>query len=427
MTLLRCALKLAVFAPNWTILSIAALASNSAAAEYMLQSGDTLEISVTGVSDLRQRSPIGVDGQIALPLVGHVKVDGLSVSAARVKIAGDLSSKIYRQQTNDGREIRHLILPDEVVVALVEYRPIYVSGDVVKAGEYVFRPSMTVRHAIALAGGYDLMRFRLVNPFLQAPDYRAEYEALSIELATEQARIWRLQNELGEAGVEYKANANNNAIPMELTERIMQAAAEHLKARIADREKDKALLQEAVTKATLQIDVLVEKKRQDQEGSDADTADFQKVKELFQKGIAPTTRLSDARRAALLASGQLLQTIVEMSNIERQRGEYARQLEKIDNQARIDGWRELQEANLRLSQITARLKAAREKLMYTGMLRSALGRGMGGQPKITVHRKGGSGLERLTADEDMELSPGDVVDVALEPESPGDLAARRER
>ena len=51
--------------------------------------------------------------------------------------------------------------------------------------------------------------------------------------------------------------------------------------------------------------------------------------------------------------------MVQISNTERQRGDYIRQLEKIDSQSRIDAWRELQDANLRLSQIAARVESGR--------------------------------------------------------------------
>jgi polysaccharide export outer membrane protein len=109
-----------------------------------------------------------------------------------------------------------------------------------------------------------------------------------------------------------------------------------------------------------------------------------------------------------------------MSNIDRQRSEYTRQLEKIDSQSHIDAWRDLQDANLRLAQITARLKSAGDKLTYTSMLPSQLTPGRGGRLDITVYRKGENGPERLTADEDLELAPGDVVDVALETKSLAD-------
>lgn len=402
--------------PSWPILFAGALLllPTPALCEYKLQSGDTLEISVTSVPELRQRTAIGVDGEIALPLVGETKVAGLSLSEARAKITQDLSRKVYRQSTADGREIPKLILPEDIIVTAVEYRPICVNGDVARPGEQPFRLSMTVRHAVAIAGGYDLTQSRLADPLLRAADFRSEYEALWAEYATQQARIWRLRKELGEQGEEY--TGKNAPIPAAFVKRLIQAETEHLKARQADRDKDKDLLRQAIKKADLQLNILAEKKSQDEKGNEADAADFQKVKELFEKGMTPTTRLSDARRAALLSSNQLLQTIVETSNLERQRGEFERQLEKIDSQSRIDAWRELQDANLRVAQIIARLKGAGEKLVYTGLLRSQLARA-GDEPRITVYRKGENGTESLAANENTELMPGDIVEVALRTET----------
>jgi polysaccharide biosynthesis/export protein len=138
-------LRITVARPRWPILAAAALVLVPATghAEYKLQAGDTLEVSISGIPDGRQRAPIGVDGEIALPLVGQVKVAGLSLSEAREKITQDLSNNVYRQTSPDGREISKLILPADIVVTAVEYRPIYVSGDVAKPGEFPFRPGMT--------------------------------------------------------------------------------------------------------------------------------------------------------------------------------------------------------------------------------------------------------------------------------------------
>jgi len=404
------------------LMGVLVLAPKSAMAEYKLQPGDTLEISVAGVPELRQRSPIEVDGAIAVPLAGQVKVAGLSTSEARETIIANLAKKVYQQRTIDGRENQHLILPNEIVVTVAEYRPIYVNGDVAKPGEHPFRPAMTVRHAVALAGGYDLVRFRLVNPFLQAADFRSDYEALSAELATEQARIRRLRTELGERGVETDA-AIKAPIPAELDERLKQAANEHLKARVADREKNKALLEDAIEKMKSQMGILTDKKKKDEEGYKADYEDFEKVRQFAQRGVSTNVRLAEARRSALLSSNQLLQTLVEMSNLERQRGEYAIRLEKIDSQNRIDVWKEMQEANLRLAQITARLKSTSDKLKYAGQLQSQIRGGKVGRLQITVYRKAEQGSERLTADEDLELAPGDVVDVVLETENGAEALA----
>jgi polysaccharide export outer membrane protein len=383
-------------------------------AQYRLKAGDTLEVSVTGLPDLRQRATIGLDGEIALPLAGGIKIAGLTVAEARLRIVRGFTDKVYHQQGADGRDIQRLIVPDEIVVSAVEYRPIYVAGDVARPGEYVFRAGITVRHAVTLAGGYDLMRLRLGDPFLQAADFQAEYAALWAEYQAEQSRMWRLRVELGEVGAGDQMSSEDGPMPSSFSARLEKVESGTLQATLADRESDKAALQAAINKAAQQMNTLVEKKKNDEEGNQADMADFLKVKELFQKGMTPTTRLADARRAVQLSSNQLLQTIVEMSNLERQRDDYSRQVAKIESQRRIDNWKELQQSNLRLAQIAARLKSARNKLSYAGLLASQSAEQTERRVKVTIFRRTDEEVQRLAATEDRELAPGDVVEVTLE-------------
>jgi polysaccharide biosynthesis/export protein len=399
---------------SWSVLLVAALVliPRVALSDYRLQPGDILDVSLTGAPDFREHAPIGVEGEVGLPLSGQIKVRGLSLSEARAKIAGELANKLYRQYTNDGREISHLIVGNEVVVTVSEYTPVFVNGDVTKPGAYPFRPGMTVRQAIAVAGGFDLIRSQGPDPVMQTAELQAEYQTLWLQVAGEQARSWRLRTELRDKSIVGADNTVPN--PGGVAADFMKGEAEQLKAVTVDRESSKALLQEAIKKATLQLAILAEKKTKDEEGSQADLADFKTVRDLFQKGLAQITRLSEARRASLLSSEQLLQTLVESSNVERQRDEYARQLEKIDTQTRIDDLQELQRTNLHLAELTARLKSTSDRLLHVNLLRSQVAQGGSRAVDIGVYRKAEGGPGRIDADEDLELTPGDVVEVALQ-------------
>jgi protein involved in polysaccharide export with SLBB domain len=169
--------------------AVAVLAPHVAMGEYRLRPGDILDVTISGIPDFRQHVPIGVEGEIGLPLAGQVKVGDLSLAGAREKIAAEMANKPYRQYTNEGREILHLIVAREVVVTVGEYSPIFVDGDVAKPGAYGFRPGMTVRQAIAVAGGLDLTHARTADPVLQMADLQTEYQAVWLEIAGEQARM----------------------------------------------------------------------------------------------------------------------------------------------------------------------------------------------------------------------------------------------
>jgi polysaccharide export outer membrane protein len=66
-----------------------------------------------------------------------------------------------------------------------------------------------------------------------------------------------------------------------------------------------------------------------------------------------------------------------------------------------------------LETIRVRIQAVGEKLEYAGLVRSQLVRGRGGSPDVHVFRGQNQTRQSLSANEDTELLPGDVVEVAL--------------
>jgi polysaccharide biosynthesis/export protein len=110
--------------------------------------------------------------------------------------------------------------------------------------------------------------------------------------------------------------------------------------------------------------------------------------------------------------------MAQLMQIEQQQSGFSRQVEKLDDQRRIDLLRERQDAEMKLSEIRAKLQSTAEKLQYTSIAKSQLIRGGGNQPEIIIVRTGDKGRERVAVNEETELEPGDVVEVALRPGLP---------
>src|SRR6266446_511259 len=296
--------------------------------------------------------PAAAEYQINVGDVIELLVAGLSPSEVEAKIQATLATKVFRQRTSDGRENAVAIEPDEVTAVVVQYGPIYVNGDVSKPGEQAFRPFMTVRQAIALAGGYDILRLRMENPILLSADLRGEYE------------------------------------------------------------REKAFLKHSITQGDEQIKVLSEQNAKEEQGVQADAEELQRINELFGKGALVSPRVTDARRAVLLSSTRKLQTAAQLMQVKKQQDDVARQLERLEDQRRIKLLQDLQEARTKIGQIRARLQSVGEKLLYTAA-RSQVMRGNEFKQELTVIRKGKGGPERIIVDQESELQPGDVVEVAL--------------
>ncbi len=393
-----------------------------APAQYRIDVGDTIEISIARLPELQRRVQVKPDGGISYPLLGTFVVAGLAASEMEEKIQATLATKVFKQRLQDGRELVTMIDPAEVTATVAQYRPVYVNGDVAKPGEQTFRPLMTVRQAVALSGGYDVLRIRTENPNFVFADLKGEYQSLLVALAKERSHISRLTAELeNKDTLDRTLLADIPTTPTRIAE-IINIEAEHLKIDQLDHEREKAFLRSAAQKAGEEIKVLKTQEDKEEQGTQADTEELRKVIELFGKGALPSPRVTDARRAVLLSSTRKLQTAAQLMQIKKQEDEFARQVERLDDQRRIKLLQELQDARVALGQIQAKLQSTSEKMKYTAV-RLSVADGIELKPDIALVRKGAKGYQRNTADEDSELQPGDVVEVTLRsgPSTPGAL------
>jgi polysaccharide export outer membrane protein len=385
-------------------------------AEYRVHVGDVVEITVARIPDLQRRVPVQLDGTISYPLLGTLAAAGLSPSEMQAKIRAALATKVFRQRTSDGREMPVLVDPEDVTAVVVEYRPIYVNGDVFKPGEYPYRPFMTVRQAVALSGGYDPTHSRMTNPLLEAADLRGTYQALSIELAKENAVVWRIKAELGGNVTLDPASLTDGSVPKATISEIVNVETEQLKTRIADHQRERDYLQRSLKQGKEHAALLTRQEQTEEQGTKADNEELQKLVELFAKGAVASPRVTDARRAVLLSSSRMLQTSAQLMQVQKQQDEIARQLERLEDLYRMALLHDLQEENMKAGQIRARLESVAERLQIAGAMKSPLARGPAHQADIVIHRKADKGWAQLGADEEMELEPGDVVEVSLRPD-----------
>lgn len=106
---------------------------------YRLGIGDRVRVSVFGEPDLSVDGDIDATGHLSYPLLGRVP--------ATRKTADELARDIAK-----GLAAGYLVNPD-VRVAVVQYRPIYLTGQVNRPGAYPYSVGLTVEKALALAGG----------------------------------------------------------------------------------------------------------------------------------------------------------------------------------------------------------------------------------------------------------------------------------
>lgn len=110
------------------------------ATAYELASGDKVRINVYGHPDISGEFDVDGAGTITFPLLGQVPAAERTVS----ELKGDIREQLDQNYLVDPR----------VSVEVLNYRPFYILGQVQRPGSYPYQPGMTVRQAVALAGGY---------------------------------------------------------------------------------------------------------------------------------------------------------------------------------------------------------------------------------------------------------------------------------
>jgi polysaccharide biosynthesis/export protein len=135
-------------------------------ASYQLGPGDQLRVTVYGSEDLSGEVPVGDTGMAVLPLIGPIKAAGSTPRQLEDAVRAKLISDRYLKNPN-------------VTIQIINFRPVYVLGEVQKPGDHPYVPGLTVRAAVALAGGFTPRAntsFVIVTRHNQ--DYRATVSSL---------------------------------------------------------------------------------------------------------------------------------------------------------------------------------------------------------------------------------------------------------
>lgn len=109
-------------------------------APYTLASGDRVRVLVFGQDALSNAYSVSGSGTISLPLAGEVRVFGLTTALAERAVEARLRQGFLRDP--------------KVSIEVEAFRPFFVLGEVTAAGQYPFINGMTIRKAIAVAGGF---------------------------------------------------------------------------------------------------------------------------------------------------------------------------------------------------------------------------------------------------------------------------------
>lgn len=176
----------------WTFTSLLLLSTAASPAwadePYKIASGDVLQITVYGDAGLSGTFPVSVDGTIGYPILGNIPVADHNIS----EVTNTISQALLQH------------IPGlSVSVAVKEYAPVFVIGDVQKPGKYEYRPGMIALELFALSGGLKEATDRLDTAGTQLVAARQDYSDTSLQLFAQDVKRTRLEAELNDKAFEY--------------------------------------------------------------------------------------------------------------------------------------------------------------------------------------------------------------------------------
>ena len=115
-------------------------AEDLSSVNYLLDSGDTIRISIFGEDDMLLETKLDESGLITYPYFDDpITVKGLSVKQLENYLVKGLVPDVF--------------INPSIQITVVEYRPFFINGEVNDAGGYPYQPGLNVSKAITLAGG----------------------------------------------------------------------------------------------------------------------------------------------------------------------------------------------------------------------------------------------------------------------------------
>ncbi|MFC3168041.1 polysaccharide biosynthesis/export family protein [Paracoccus fontiphilus] len=356
-------------------------------AEHRIAPGETLRIFIFRVPELTQEVVVDVDGQIAFPPLGQVPAAG--------KTAPEVASLI--QQRLAGLDI---MLDAQVTVGLVAVRPVVIGGDVAQPGAIPFESGMTVRRAIALAGGLGALR-----PSMGAAiELRAEREALAAELLDGHATLARARAELTDASdldpqdLPGLAGGEQAAV-LALANSLLDAAR-------AESDAQKAYMNRDLQIIGNRIERLGQQGQHQKALVDQQAAEVARYTDMQSRGLTPQTRVSEEYRTLNELRSNLAETEAYIADVTRQREEALHEIARHDARRTATLEAEVQSTLARIGELEARMKGVTAQLAQLGQV---------GDDAVTVtlYRVTDGQEVPIPATEGTDLQPGDLVEVEV--------------
>ena len=389
------------------------IAVSAQADDYRLGPQDQLQIRVL---DLRSGNgqayqwpafdvpyTVNAAGKVSLPLIGDIPAADNTTEALAASIAEKLQAKVGLAGRPDAS------------VQILRYRPFYVVGGVEKAGEYEFRPGLTVLQAISIAGGFSRLSGEALLTFERdALTNRGDLRVMWVDRLALLARQARLDAEINDAKLitlpdELKSHERDPDVARLIREEQMlfDSRAYSLKSQTDALKDTKVILQQQVQSLRAKDVSLVHQ-------LELYKAELDQVTGLVSKGLAVLPRQLAVQQTTAQFEGDRLNVQLATLRTQQDITKADRDILDLTNSRRNAALQEATEVRSRLAE-TAQKSETAQRLLVQAEVRAPMSLAATSEaamhPVYALVRRVRGVVETRSAKESDLVEPGDVVRV----------------
>ena len=368
---------------------------------YKVAIGDVLTISVYGDAGLTGFFPVGPEGTIGYPILGNVDVVDKTVDQIGAQISRDLANHVPNLS---------------VAVAVKEYAPIFIVGDVQKPGKYEYRPGMIVLELFALGGGLREPTARADMSGIQLISTQQEYEDMSLQLLSSDVKRVRLEAELHDTEFTYKPDEIGLTRDPAVIQKIVDAEQSIYKLRRSLMQDEKTNLEAQRQNFIQEIETLEKSALLRSEQFQLLGLDVNASEELVTRGAASQSALRERKRELLAMNQQLLETSSFLARAKQNKNEIDRRILELQSKRHGDAATELREIELDMVRLQRKMAFSLQTIAEIGATArrvSSLEQMV--ETRFSVVRRTEEGYQEIPVDEQTRILAGDVVRIRLVP------------
>jgi len=378
-----------------------------ALSDYHLSPGDHITLVVLDHKQLSGDFIIDGGGGILLPVAGSVRLSGLTLAEAQ---------KVIQDRFADG-----VLVEPTVSLRITSYKPIFVTGRVRKPGSYTFFFGESVKAAIATAGGkglpLDQPESVAVSDFITAQEHMRQLEAEQTTLRIRKARLEAQRDGREDFLMPLPIGLNHDSVVD--VDRVYSAESDTFSRLEAAYRGQVESLQEQRPRVQSELKAVNDQIGKQKERLGIVNDHLADLEQLFKKGLLRKDVLLNQQIERALVEAQASNLEAQVAHLQQTMGNINVTLRGLRATFERQTLEELQGVSQRLRTVEASIGPARRMLAVKAEAASD-NADEEQEYTILVSRVGDGHTVTFQATEDTTLLPGDVVEVKMKRQVPGD-------